>query len=157
MAIFDHVHQKMIETTFSFPEFAPEWKKKDFIPSVHFWFLWSDWPHPFLTKPTQKSFDQFLSFVTMYQHEKNQFIPCVHSSDTVNFRVPPPDLPHPFLSMLTPKISNHLLICVKLYQHAKYQQTPSIHSSDRVNFRIQRQNWPHPFWPCPSKNFLTNF
>ena len=41
------------------------------------------------------------------------YIPSVHSSDTVNFRVPSPDWPHPFLTMLTPKIFNYLslLIC----------------------------------------------
>ena len=41
-------------------------EKNQFIPFVHFWgtvnfrFPWPDWPHPFLTMPTQKMFDQHL-------------------------------------------------------------------------------------------------
>ena len=54
-----------------------------------------------------------------HQHAKNQFIPFVHSSDTVNFRVPSHDWPHPFLTMPTPKILNALLTCMNLYQHTK--------------------------------------
>ena len=33
-------------------------------------------------------FDQLLIFVNLYQHTKNQFIPSIHSSDTVNFKFP---------------------------------------------------------------------
>ena len=51
----------------------------------------------------QKIFDQLLIFVNLYQHAKNQFIPSVHSSDTVNFKVPSHDWPHSFLTMPTPK------------------------------------------------------
>ena len=53
----------------------------------------------------------------MYQHVKLQFIPLVHSSDKVNFRVSSPDWPQPSWTMLTPKSLNHLLICKKLYLH----------------------------------------
>ena len=58
MAIFDHAHPKIIESTFSIAEL------------VNFRIPWPDWPHPFLTLPTQKSFDQLLIFVIVYQHEK---------------------------------------------------------------------------------------
>ena len=44
----------------------------------------ADWPHPFLTMPTQKYFDELLIFVNLYQHAKNQFIPSVNSSDIFN-------------------------------------------------------------------------
>ena len=74
--------------------------------------------------PPQKN-NQLLIFDIMYQHVKNQFIPSVHSSVTVNFRIPSPGWAHPFLTMLTPKIFNHLLIWVKLYQHAKNQFIPT--------------------------------
>ena len=47
MTIFYQAHQKIIKSTFSFPEFAPAWKN-DFIPPVHFWAPWPDWSHPFL-------------------------------------------------------------------------------------------------------------
>ena len=49
---------------------------------------------------------------------KNQFLPSVHSSDTVNFRVSSPDWPFPFSTMLNPKMFNYLLICVNLCQLA---------------------------------------
>ena len=76
--------------------------------------------------PTQKIFDQLLSFVNLYQHAKNQFIPSVHSSDTVNFKVPSHDWPHPFLTMPTPKTFK--LIFMKLYQHAKNKLIPLVNS-----------------------------
>ena len=36
--------------------------------------------------PIQYIFDQLLIFVNLYYNAKNQFIPAVHSSNTVNFR-----------------------------------------------------------------------
>ena len=53
--------------------------KNRFIWSVYFWDTvnfrvpWPDKPHPFLTMPTQKFFDQLLIFVNLYQHAKKQF------------------------------------------------------------------------------------
>ena len=64
-----------------------------------------DWPHPFLTMPTQQIFDQLLTVINLHQHAKNQFILLVHSSDRVNFRVPSHDWPLPFLTTPTPKFS----------------------------------------------------
>ena len=34
------------------------------------------------------NFDQPLTVINLHEHAKNQFIPFVHSSDRVNFRVP---------------------------------------------------------------------
>ena len=76
----------------------------------------------------KKIFDQLLIFPIMYQHAKNKFIPSVHSSDTVNFRVPSQDWLHAFLTMLTPKIFDDFLICVKLCQHGKDQLILFVHS-----------------------------
>ena len=95
---------------------------------------------------TQKIYDQhylwsvklLLTIVNLYQHENNQFILSVHSSNTVNFRVPSPDWPQSVLITLTSKIFNHLLILMNLYQHAKSQLIPSVHYSDTINFRVQR-------------------
>ena len=53
--------------------------KNRFIWSVYFWDTvnfrvpWPDKPHPFLTMPTQKFFDQLLIFVNLHQHAKKQF------------------------------------------------------------------------------------
>ena len=76
--IFDHIHPKIIEITFRFPQFLLA--KNQFIPStfpwdtVNFRVLWPDWPHQFLTTPTPKFFDQLLLYVNLYQHLKNQAI-----------------------------------------------------------------------------------
>ena len=48
--------------------------------------------------PTQKSLNQLLASLNLYQYEKNHFIPSFYFWDTVNFRVPWPDWPHPFLT-----------------------------------------------------------
>ena len=66
--------------------------------------------------PTPKNFDQLLIFVNLYQHAKNQFIPSVHFSDTVSFKVPQHDWPQTFLTML------------KLYQYAKNKLIPLVNS-----------------------------
>ena len=87
------------------------------LETANFRVLGPGWPYPFLTKPTQKCFDQLLIFVNLYQHAKSQFIPSVHSSDTVNFKVPLLDWPHLFLTMPTPKTFK--LIFMNLYEHAK--------------------------------------
>ena len=54
--------------------------------------------------PIQKTSDQLLILVNLYQHAKNQF---AHPSDTEIFRVPLPDWPHPFLTIPVPKSFNH--------------------------------------------------
>ena len=72
----------------------------------------------------KKKFDQLLIFVNLYQHAKNQFISSVHSSDTVNFKVPLHDWPHPFLTIPTPKTFKSIFM--KLYQHAKNKLIPLV-------------------------------
>ena len=114
MAIFDCAHPKIIELTFSFAEFVPTCKK---ITLFHLFIFqiqpmseshdqtghtlfWPDWPHPvwpFLSKKFLISFYYFWEPVSTC---KNPYLPSVYSSDTVNFRVPPPDRPYPFLTML---------------------------------------------------------
>ena len=73
--------------------------------------------------PTQKNFDQLLTFVNLYEHAKNQFIPSAHSSDTATFRAQRPDWPQSdhaqILTMPNIKIFDQLLIFVNLYQHAQ--------------------------------------
>ena len=57
--------------------------------------------------------------MNLYQHAKNQLIPSVHSSDTVNFIVQRPDWQHPFWTMRNQKIFNQLLIFENSHQHIK--------------------------------------
>ena len=84
MAIFDHAHPKIIESTFSFPEFVPACKKSVCSISSRLATTICDHAHP-------KIFDQLLIFVNLYQYAKNQFISSVYSPNTVNLRVPLPD------------------------------------------------------------------
>ena len=65
--------------------------KNQFIPSIHSWDTanfrvpWPDWPHSFLTTPTQKIFDdQLLIYVNLYQHAKNQAISLICSGNMVD-------------------------------------------------------------------------
>ena len=57
----------------------------------------------FFDHVNQKSINQFLAFLNLYQHAKNQFIPSVNSWNTVNFGSLWPDWPNPFLTVPTPK------------------------------------------------------
>ena len=56
---------------------------------------------PMITQKKFKIFDLLLIFVNLCQHAKNQFIPSVHPSDTVGFRVLSRDWPHPYLTIPT--------------------------------------------------------
>ena len=60
---------------------------------------------PIFDHAQSKNFDQPLTVINLHEHVKNQFIPFVNSSDTVDFRVPSHDWPHPFLTTPTPKFS----------------------------------------------------
>ena len=60
--------------------------------------LSQDWPHPFLTKPTQKKISlQLLICMNLNQHAKNQLTLSVHFWYTVNFKIQKSNLPHLFL------------------------------------------------------------
>ena len=136
MAIFDHANPKIIVSTFSFLELVSAWKKTLF----HLFIFEScdqTGPSHFWPCPPKKSLISFLFLWSCLTMQKlSLYIPSVHSSDTVNFRVPSPDWSHPFLTMLTSTMLNHLLNCVKLYQHAKNQLVLSIRFWDTVNFRV---------------------
>ena len=98
--------------------------------------------------PTQKTFDQFLIFVNLYQHAKNLLF-HLFICRYINFTVPSPDWPHPVLTIPTFKIflklSNLHEFVPACKKHVKKQLIPSVHSSDKFNFRVQRENWPHLF------------
>ena len=104
------------------------------------------WPHPCLPKSTQKNINQILAFLNLHQHTKNQFIPSIHSWDTVNFRVLWPNWPDPFLPVPT-QIFFDLLIYVNFYQYPKDQAISLICSRDRVDWKILQLDWPRIFWP----------
>ena len=85
--------------------------------------------------------------MNLYQHAKNQFIPSIHSSNKVNFRVFSHDWPNPFLTTPITKIFNHLLIRMKLYQPTKKSlNSPSVNSWDGVNFRVLRPDLLNLLW-----------
>ena len=81
-----------------------------------------NWLHPFLTMFNQKhfwsAFNVWWSCINM--QKICLYIPFVHSSDTLNFRVP-----------------------------SKNQLVSSVRSWDTVNFRVQRPEWPHSFLTTP--------
>ena len=68
-------------------------KKICLLQSVHSWdtviyrVLWPDCPHPFLTMPTPNVFDQFLIYVDLYEHAKNQAISLICSGDMVDSKI----------------------------------------------------------------------
>ena len=137
-------HWKIIESTFSFPEFVSPCKKFQ-VYSIRSFLRYSQFYSP-VTRPATPIFDHahqkhlwsaFNFRGSVSTCKKNQFTPSVHSSDTVNFRVPSPHCPHPFLTMLSTKSYNHLFISVNLYQQTKNQLIPSVHSC-----KVQRPDWP---------------
>ena len=66
--------------------------------------------------PTPKIFNHLLIFLSLYQHAKNQFIPSVHSSDTVSFSVQRSYWPYQLLTMPNQKSFSQILLFVTFYQ-----------------------------------------
>ena len=66
--ILDHAHRKKFSSAFNFLWICINMQKNQFFPSVHlsdtvnYRVPSPDWPHPFLTIPTQKSIYQLLTF-----------------------------------------------------------------------------------------------
>ena len=88
MSIFDHAHQKIIESTFSFPELVPKYKNQ-FIPLVHFRdranFIvpWPDLPHLFFFYHAHpKNVWLASNFCESGSTCKKSVILSVHSSDS---------------------------------------------------------------------------
>ena len=111
---------------------------------------------PLLTTPTQKSLNQLLAFLNLYQHLNNQFIPSVYFWDIANFWVPSPDWPHQFLTLSTQKnfwsTLKFLWICVNMQKISLFPSATKtckkpvhFHFSDTVKFRVVSPDWPHPF------------
>ena len=104
------------------------------LETANFRVPWPDWPHPFLTMPTQTFSDQLLIFVNLYPYAKNQVTPSDHSLDTVIFKVPSHGWLHPILTMPAPTIF------MKLYQHAKNKLIPLVNSILESNDQIGHIN-----------------
>ena len=73
------------------------------------------------------------SFLNLHHHEKYQFIPSIHSWDTVNFRSPVTRLSTSVFDHAHPKIFDKLLIYEDLYKHAKTQAILLICSGDMAD------------------------
>ena len=67
--------------------------QKKLIPFVHssdtvnFGVQRPDWPHPFLTIPNQKIFNQLFFFVNLNQYAKNEAVPSICSGQTVDLKI----------------------------------------------------------------------
>ena len=73
-----HAYPKIIESTFSFPQFVPACKRSvysicSFLRHNQFESPMIRLTTPIFDQPTQKRFDQLLIFVNLYQHAINQF------------------------------------------------------------------------------------
>ena len=153
MAIFDHTLLKIIEPTFGFHEFLPACKD-DLNPSVHFWALRPDWPHPFLTIQTQNFFDQLLIFVIMYQHQFISLsIPSAHSSNAESLLESLYQTGHTrfwswsFLTIPRQTLFNKLLIFGNLYHYTKNKAVSSISFGEMLALKILQSEWLRAFWP----------
>ena len=82
-SIFDHLHPKSNEITFSFPEFAPACKKTpqktcysicSFLGYSQFQGPVTRLATPFFDQAHSKIFDQLLFYMNMYQYAQNQDI-----------------------------------------------------------------------------------
>ena len=141
MVIFDHAHPKIIESTFSFPEFVPAWKKWlysiclffspvtrlvtpifDHAHPKMFWSAFNFCDHVLICK---KSVHIFHLFILQIQ----SILESHHQTSHIHF-----------LAMLTHFWTNQLV--------------PSDLSWDTVNFRVQRPDWPHSFLATPHQKLF---
>ena len=87
---FHQIQPRIVEITFSFPEFAPAHTKS--VHSTYSWdtvnfrALWPVWPYPSdHAHPT--FFDKLLIYVDLCQHVKNQAISLICSGDMVDQKI----------------------------------------------------------------------
>ena len=137
---FSKAHPKIIESTFSFSEFAPACKKSVFSTCsvfeaqsilescqmtghTHFW-----------SCPSNKFLISFYCLWVFINMQKvHLFIFQIQS-----ILSPTTWLSMPILDHANPKSFKHLLIYMKLYQHAKTYLIWLVQSWNTVNFRLQR-------------------
>ena len=68
--------------------------KNQLIPSIYFSDAVSfrvqrpDWPHPFLTMPHQKIFNQHLNVLNLYQNVINEAASSISSGEIVDLKIP---------------------------------------------------------------------
>ena len=86
---FDHAHVKIIEITFSFPEFAPTCTIS--VHFIHSFLRYSQFQSrvtklavPIFDHAHPTFFDQILIYVNLYQHAKIQAISWIYSKDMVD-------------------------------------------------------------------------
>ena len=122
MAIFDHAHPNIIESTFRFPEFIPACKKS--VNSIYSFLRYSQfsvirlyWPHPFLTMLNQTIFNQHLIFENLYRHTKNEAVSSIYSGEVVDLKILESDCMRPIWPI---SLRNNILpkygICVGTQQ-----------------------------------------
>ena len=85
--------------------------------------------------------------------QKFQFLPSVHSSNTVSFRVPSRNWPLPFLTMLTPNFQSSFNLCE--FMPTCKKSVNSINSFWRYShFRLHRPDWSHPLFTMPNQKMF---
>ena len=95
-SISDHTHPKIIEITFSFPEFVPECKKeKKSVHSVYSFLRYNQLQSP-------------MTFKNMYQHAENQAISLICSGDMVDYKILQSDLLRTFWSIFQEQKSSQI-------------------------------------------------
>ena len=85
-------HPKIIEAIFNNFLNLYQHAKNQLVPSTHSWDTDKfrvpspDWPHPFLTLPTQNFFNQLSIFMNLYQYPENQAISSICWRDMVHLK-----------------------------------------------------------------------
>ena len=99
-----------------------QYSKNQLISSVHGWdtvnfrVKRSYWPHPFLTTPYGKVFDQLLICVNLYQHAKNEVILSICSGEKVDLKILKSDWLRAFWSISQKQDFSHYRICAGTQQ-----------------------------------------
>ena len=98
--------------------------------------------------PLKNYWSNFIAFLNLYQHAKNQFIPPIHSWDTSNFTVSGPACPCPLMTITqlpSKKNFNHLWIFIDLFQNAKNKAIASFCSENIVELKSVQSDWLRAF------------
>ena len=157
MAIFDHAHPKIIESTI-----CTSMQK---ISLFHLFILQIqsfqspalNLPHPSLTMLTPKFFNYLLVCVNLCQHAKKSVNFICSFWRYSQFQSPETRLATSIFDHSQPKIFDQLLIFVNLYQHAKNQAVSWIYSGKIVGLKILKSDWLRPFWPISQDYFNIGF
>ena len=123
MNLYQHAKNQLIPSLHSWDAVnfriqKPDWPYH-FLTTVSFRVQKPDWSYQFFTMLNQKTFNQLLIFVNLYQHAKNETVSSIYSGEIFDLKILQSDWLRDFGLYLRNKIFSKYRICTGTQQTIK--------------------------------------